>query len=152
MNIFKKPGLIIAILALVGLGSYIIRELFPKNVETTVIQDHIVTLHDTIKIESVVFQHLPAHIESVFVKETTWVASVDSILPPYGDTLGVWYYFPPVNAFDFSFRPSPRPVEFQYLYKDTMIYVQQENSNIWGDIATHTASFLAGYGLAKLVK
>ena len=152
MDIFKKPGLILAILAVIGLGSYLIREFFPKNVETTVYQDRIVTLHDTVKIEKVVFQHLPAHIESVFVKETTWVAMADTVLPPFMDTLGVWYYFPPVNAFDFAFRPAPRPVEFKYMYVDTTIYIEVEKSNFWGDLASHAAAFFAGYGLSQLAK
>ena len=152
MEIFKKPGLILAILALIGLGSYIFREIFPKKVETTTYQDRIVLLHDTVQIEKVVFQHLPAHIESVFVKETTWVASVDTILRPFMDTLGVWYYFPPVNAFDFSFRPSPRPVEFKYMYRDTTIYVNIEESNFWEDIASHAAAVLVGYGLNAVIK
>ena len=152
MELFKKPGLIVAIIAMIGLGGYLIRQIFPKKIETTTIVEKTVILHDTVKIEKILIKHAKAFIETVMVAETTWIAKLDTIIASTHDTLRVWYYFPPANVFDFSFKPAPRPVEYVYQYRDTTLYVTIEESNFWGDIASHAAAVLVGVGLKAITK
>jgi hypothetical protein len=79
------------------------------------------TIYETLK--TVVYKHLPARLDTVILHDTVKlvIASKDTVLKPYGDSLSIKYYFPPFNYFDLMFVPAPRPVEIRTQYVTTTV-------------------------------
>jgi len=80
----------------------------------------------------------------------TIIASVDTILPPYGDTLNLKYKFPPINLFSIGFYPASRPT----MVIHDIIYKTPEPSFFkkLEPYAYFSVGLLSGYGFSQLRK
>ncbi len=74
--------------------------------------NHIETV--IVHVPEIQYVNLPARVDTL--RDTTYlqlpvvVASVDTVLAVHQDTLGIKYFYPPINTFSLDFRPGPIPV------------------------------------------
>lgn len=78
----------------------------------------------------------------------TIIAEIDTLLPPYGDTLNVKYKFPPINLFSIGYFPVSRPT----MVIHDIVYKTPEPTffDKLKPYAYFSLGLLSGYGLSQL--
>ena len=65
-------------------------------------------------IHEIQYVHLPGKITVVHdttqIEPNITIASIDTVMAVHRDTIGIQYYFPPLNFFNVDFKPGPVPV------------------------------------------
>lgn len=122
-------AVVVGICVCVLLGVFIGRDWFPPT-PVSVPQKPVI-VHDTVTLPAV-HDTLPA----VLIRDTIYtdtgktiviqtIASKDTVIGPYKDTLDIKYFFPPKNLFTLGFVPSPRPVQISYVPQYIQVPVQE---------------------------